>query len=497
MPRLQLFNGSYRSGVSESCNIELVNMRIVDTSTQGRSRYVAIPSAGSVELVDLGGNSCRGIIKIGDYWYTVVDNKVYKLSINIISGTCDSSTLLGTISTTTGSVKMTYNSTQLIILDKSTAGYIVTLATGALTAIADVDFQGGSSVVYLDGYFIYNPVDTALLKSSAIDDGMTWNSLDVASAEQDPDNVVTLAISRGEVWVFGKKSAEIWYDSANATGFPFSPRIGLGLSIGCSAPDSVVSINDSLIWLDNRGFIVQSTVSNYMRNQSSGYALNPISNEALQSEIAKYTTINNAVACQILEGGKLFYQITFPSEHITWVCDISLIGNQSGISPWFQRGTYSDYYGDIREHVLQYTDLADEQTVVGCGYNSGKIYLLKSNVYTDDGEAIHRKISTAPVHSEGNIIECSKVELVMGTGYATADGAGSDPKVSMRYSIDGGHAWSSYIERSMGLRGEYGKPILWSGLGSGRMWTWEFTTADPVNFSIIELSANISADSDE
>lgn len=495
MTVFNIFNGSYKSQSPDSNYQELINMRLIDAGMQARGRYCVIPSAGSVELTDLGGNICRGIIKVGDYWYVVRDNKVYKLYINIMTETCESTILLGTIGTTTGSVKFAYNATQLLIVDGSSSGYIVTLSTGAFATIADGDFQGGSSVVFLDGYFVYSPTDTAFLKSSSLDDGTAWDAADVASAEADPDNIVAMKVSRGEIWVFGEKSTEIWFDDANAEGLPFSPRIGLGLSIGCSAPDSVASINDSLIWLDNRGFIVQSTVSNYLRNQSSGYALNQLSDDALQAEISSYSTISDAIGCQILEGGKLFYQITFPTEHKTWVCDLSLVGNKSGLSPWYQRGVFSSYYGTVREHMLQYTDLVG-QTVVGCGITSGKIYLLKQNSYTDDGLPIHRLMRSAPIHSEGNLIECSKLELRMSTGYANPTDEGSDPKIMMRYSGDG-HSWSNEIERSIGTTGEYNKPIIWSNLGSLREWRFELSIVAPIYFSIIELSANMDADPDE
>lgn len=496
-----LFGGSYKSASQDSNNLELVNMRLIDAGFAARNRYCAIPTAGVVELKLLGtgyiGSNGRCIKKIDDYWYYVKDDTVYRLTINTSSETITTSESLGILNTTIGSVKMADNETQIMIVDGSTTGYIITKSTGVLGPITDVDFLGATHVQCLGGYFFTNILGTSGMQCSSIDNGKTWSGTDVASAESNTDVVNALEVSRGELWPFGTESIELWYNKGNSPGFPFSPRIGLEQSVGTIAPYSIVSINDSLIWLDNSGFIVQSKISNYVRDQSSGYTVDVISNEALQTEIANYSTITDAIACEILEGGKRFYQITFPSQNKTWVCDLSLVGNQSGLSSWFQRGVFnsSKNAGTLDQHMLQYTDIAEKETI-GCGLGSGKLYIVKSNVYTDNDLPIYRYLTSSSVHSEGNIIEVSSFKVRASTGYANSNDEGSNPLITMQYSEDG-HTWSYEVERSLGTKGEYNKPIEWNNLGSYREWRFKLKIIEPVFFSIIEVSINVSADADE
>ncbi len=479
MAIIPLINPSIKSESVDASYQRCLNMYMVAAGDSARSKNVLMPTSGLIEIVDLGGAACRGIITVGDYTYVVRDSDVYRLVINTYTRTA-TATLLGTIGTASGVVKFASNPTQIILVDGSTIGYIITISTGSLAAIADADFVGGSSVTFCDGYFFYNQPNTAYLRCSASNDGTSWDATDVATVESKPDNLVGLAVNKGEIWAFGSDTVEVWYDAANAVGLPFSPRIGSEIDIGCASLGSIVEMNNAIIWLDSRGYVVQSQISAYIRNQSSGYDLQIISTESLQSEMATYAVISDAVATSYLERGHLIYQITFPTEHKTWCYDCTT-------GTWFERGTYSEFYGEIREHLVQYCTRYNNNNIC-CGNLSGKIYIMSGDLYDDNGLAIRRIHVSAPIHSESRAIAVSSLILRMGSGMATVTGDGSTPQVSLRYSNDGSHTWSDYLARDMGDIGEYGRPISWNRLGIAREWVFELTITEPIMFSIIEGS---------
>lgn len=379
---------------------------------------------------------------------------------------------------------MATNPTQIIWVDGSATGYIYTPATDTFATVnsLDADFTGGNQVVFIDSYFVVNDPGTGTFYSSASNNGADWDPLDVATAENGTDVILGFGVSKGDLWIFGNTTTEIWYNAANPSGSPFSPRQGLGLQIGCGAADSIVEVDDLLIWLDNRGYIVQSNVSPFTRDNNSGYQLEIISTEALTTEILSYRVNNDAIAISYNDRGHLMYQITFPTVKKTWVYDYTS-------KTWHERAYYNEFLNELEHHLGQfYTQY--ETIHLMAGIRDGKIYIQKSNVYTDNGVGIRRIRTTSPQYDEdeNRLVSVDRLLLRMETGNATQSGAGSDPQVELRYSLDGGHTWSHHISRSFGAVGRYNMPISWNRLGYGREWVLEFSITEPIPFTISDAT---------
>lgn len=481
---IPIIGAAFKSEADDANQQRCLNMFPVTTGVNSRGNYALVPTPGLYELIDLGGATCRAILTVNDFVYVVVDNTVFKLSINVGARTVDSSASIGTLQTSTGVVEWAVNPTQIMLVDGSATGYIITIATDTLVNITDGDFQGGKSVTYIDGYFLYSEPETAVLRTSALNDGLVWDPLDVATCENSPDLLVTLAKHRGEIWCLGTDSVECWFDNANPSGLPLSPRVGSVIDTGCAAQESVVEFDSNLWWLDSHGRIVESLISAYMRAQSSGNALTVKSDSALQAEIASYDTISDAIAMSYMDNGRSMYQITFPSARKTWCMD------RNGKEGWFEKGTFSEYDGRVIEHLAQYSTILDNTNVV-CGINSGKVYLMGHEFFDDAGIPISRIRTTGPISYENKLITINELWLRLGAGKATSSGLGSDPQIAMRYSNDGGHTWSNSVSRSMGKIGEYALPVTWNRLGTEREWVFEFTVVEPIEFSIIEAAIEV------
>ncbi len=62
---------------------------------------------------------------------------------------------------------------------------------------------------------------------------------------------------------------------------------------------------------------------------------------------------------------------------------------------------------------------------------------------------------------------------------------GANPKLSLSYSKDGGHSWSSPEDVLIGPRGNYLTQCIWRRLGRSRDWVWRLSCTDPVKCELI------------
>ena len=457
-----------------------INLRVADAGPQGRGQDqvgVLITTPGLTSICTATGKTqVRAIINFNDSsLYCVVDATVYKVTFNEDALTATLASL-GTISTSTGPVKWAINPTQIILVDGSATGYIITPSSDVLAAIADGDFTGGVTVDFLDSYFLYNTPNASTMFSTAINDGTDINALDVATAEGAPDKLVGIAVNKRELWAFGKHTTEIWYDAANATGFPLSRRDGAWIDIGCSSAYSIVKVANGLCWLDDRGLVVFA----------DGYEPAIISTPAIGREIGSYKVISDAIGTTYIDRGHVFYEITFPTQSKTWAFDFMT-------KQWHERAqwTQDDEFG---RHVSNCITRWKNFTLVG-GYNTGKLYIQSPDYYDDAGDPIHRLRTTFHVHQEFMLLSIDALELHLEAGKGLVSGTGSDPQIMMRTSNDGGYTWSNELSRSLGTIGEYSTSVRWNHLGAAREWLFEFRFTDPIPFTLIEASADIKPSS--
>ena len=470
--QLPIVGPSYKHASQDINWQRCINMFLTSSGPDGRGKTALLPTPGLSSIVSSGGSEVRAIMAHGDNLYAVIDNTCYTLTFDTdaISGTLSS---IGTLSTSSGPISWDINPTQIMIVDGSTNGYIITVATDTFAAISDADFTGGVTVVFFDSYFIYNTPDASTMYATALNDGSDITATDFGTAEGKPDKLVGLAVDKRELWAFGEKTVEIWYDAANSTGFPFSRREGAYVDLGCSAAHSIVNIDNTLVWLDHRRYVVQA----------QGYNPVVLSDEAVSKEFQTYKTVNDAIAYEYVDRGHLFYIITFPTEKKTWAYDL-LTGS------WHERAYFdqNDNFTRQRQNChLKYKSF----DLVG-DYTNGNIYHMSSDYYDDNGDPIHRLRTTSHQNMEFAKISVSEVALHMESGKGLVTGTGNDPQVMLRYSNDGGYTWSHELPRSIGKLGEYDKQIRWNRLGMAREWLFEFRISDPIKFSIIDASVRIS-----
>lgn len=449
----------------------LINLYIeVDETQQGSEPAAFYGTPGLTLRNSDGAGEVRGLLAIGAYLYAVIGNTVYAIDYSWHASS------LGTLPNSSGRVSMTYNDTQLLI-SHSDGWHYVTLPTTLLAAVADTDQPTDSIVTYQDGYVIFTQ-GGGEFGITALSDVTSIDPLDFATAEGAPDDTVAVLSDHRELWLFGTRTTEVWYNSGDPS-FPFTRAVNGFLETGTVARWSPAKADNTVFWLgqDDKGAGVVY--------RADGYTPKRISTFAIETAIASYSRIDDAFGYCTQQDGHVFYVLTFPTGDATWVFDVA-----SGA--WHQRA-WMDSNGVLHRHRGNCHAYFNNYHVVG-DWENGKIYTMEPDVYTDDGEEIYRERAWAHIEKENRWIRHNRLELIgeMGVGLDGSPTLGVNPTVTLRYSNDGGRTWSNEHTQSMGPIGQTDQIAVWRRLGLGFRRVYEVSTTDPVK--VAWFGANLDAE---
>lgn len=366
-----------------------------------------------------------------------------------------------------------------VFITSGNEGYIFTLATNVLTNVVSDVTQGG----FIDGYFTALDAATSTLKISDLEDGTTWNPLQIAQRQGAGDPWVSMIVKNREIWLMGSQTSEVWVN-VGAYPFPFA-MIQQGLiQKGSAAAFSVAAIEDSLLWLmaneQGQGIVCRS----------EGYLGVRISTHAVEFAIQGYGTISDAIGYSYQTQGHTFYILNFPTADATWVYDTT-----TGL--WTERLLWNATTGLWEAHRGVCHAFAFGTHVIG-DRSTGTVYEEAVTIFTDAGDVPLRRLRRAPhMANEGKYLFYHRFQLDMETGVGLATGQGDDPQIMLRYSDDGGRTWSNELWTTAGAIGVYRTQAVWRMLGAGRDRVFEVSFSDPVPFRLnnawLDVSAGVAA----
>lgn len=458
MTDFPFLNGSF-NGRSASFDAQRTVNLFLEPGESGTSRSPAmlVGTPGLLLWLALDGGRVRGtfpfsstisIIVCGENVWKVLSDKTFKL--------------IGSVANEGPVVSMASNG-QTIMMVGGNAGYFIDPTAETVTPITDLDFQGSTNVCFVDGYFVFNKLDTGQFQITELY-GTDIDGLDYATAEGAPDPVVSLIVDHREVWLLGTNTTEVWIDVGNPD-FPFQRIQGAFLEIGCAAQYSVAKMDNSIFWLarDERGFgTVQRAV---------GYSPARVSNHAVEFAIGSYSRIDDAVAYTYTQEGHSFYVISFPSARATWCYDAST-------NLWHERA-YRLPNGQLDRHRSNCQMNFAGLTLVG-DWENGNVYVLDMDTYTDNGAAIERIRICPHIAADANYVFHRSLELLMQTGVGLSSGQGSSPQAMLSWSNDGGFSYGTEIWASIGKIGERRSRVKWRRLGKARDRVYKVVISDPI-----------------
>lgn len=474
MATIPFWGAAYESVSPNFSSQTCINMYPIMTRQEDMTKYQTafFATPGLETFVTLPGNSVRGTYATIDNLYAVCDNKFYQIDTNGVA------VEKGTLGTSVGRVSLTSNFTQIAVVDGTSTLYYYDINADTFNSVAIPDGYSTKRITFQQSYGIFALQDTATFQLTALSNFGSISSLDrgTVSSSAAINNLVAVESSHLELWLFGSVRTEVWRN-AGTSPFPFEPIQGTFIEMGCAAPYSIETMDNTVIWLarDERG---RSFVC-----RADGYRPTVITTEALHAEFETYTDIENAFSYSYTENGHTFYVLTFPADKKTWVYDTLT-------QLWHQRTSWDPInYRDNRHRSNCYAYFNNKHLVGD--FDSGKIFRMSRSVYDDNGDPIYRE-RTFPTISDNNLdyltVDVLQLDVQSGVGLAT--GQGSDPQIMLQVQRDG--VWGNELWRSAGQVGERSRRVYWPRLGHARNWIFRISMSDPVPWTLLSATADIT-----
>lgn len=466
--RLQLIGGSYqaRSVIANAQRCINLYPEINQKDAPVPLTYYQRPGLKALAQDVTNSTTVRGLYTASNgNGYAVIGKNVYRVTPSF------GLTLLGSLAANLITpVAWTDNGIELLLVDGTTAGYQIVLASDAFTPIVDGTgiFQGATRVSYLDTFIIWNLPGTNQF-GSTLSNELQFNPTYTAGKTSFPDHINSLAVIRSQITLLGQYKSEIWFDAGNPL-FPFARLPDTSFEHGCGAPYSLAQADTSLFFvgqnLQGTGFIMKM----------SGYQMRRISTHAIETIIQSYPTTSDAIGFCVQFDGHLWYVLSFPSGNATWVWD-------DATELWHQ-WCYTDPQGKLQRHRANCGAFMYGKLVCG-DWKNGSIYEMSRTAYTDqlvpNGPTSpisfirtfpHVQIAEAQgqpgsqMLGDGKQIMYEAFQADIEVGNAPLDPNGNPYPVTLRFSDDRGRTFNTDQLQSDGAPGEYRTRPLWRGLGA-------------------------------
>lgn len=420
-------------------------------STGGKYPFNLINTPGLAFFCELPTFPVLGLHNNKDRVFAVTPSKMYEVFKN---GTFKE---LGNVDLV-GRVSMEDNGIQVVVVDGFN-GFYYDAREDEVKQITDDAFYPASTVTYQDGYFLFERKDTGQFFISELLD-VSFDPLDFATAEGQPDNLVAILSDHREIFLFGTETIEVWYNSG-ASDFPFERNQGAFVEKGCGARYSVAKQNNTVYFIG----------SDLMVYQMTGYTPVRISTHAVEKTL-KGVDLSDAFAYTYQDEGHLFYVLTIPNRDITWCYDIST-------GAWHIRQSYQ-----FGRHQSNNAIFFDSKTLVG-DFQNGRIYQMAGNIYTDDGQPVIREFVLPTLNNGREFLTVDSLEFDMGTGVGLIQGQGDNPELRVYFSKDSGKTYSESFKRGrIGRVGEYLTRAKVNRFGAARQFTFKVEISDPIPIDI-------------
>lgn len=431
------------------------------TANQG-APYVTIQE---IELIGagepVGDGPMMGLYReggvIGGAILALRGDQLFKVVQTGVEGV-GASTLIGTVEG--GGLRMTAEgNTATVVLTTGTKLY----STNG-TSLAEISFpddRDAYAVDTLNNYFIVASEIGRFYWSSI--GGTTFDALDYATAENQPDGLMTLKVLGDELWLLGRTSVEVWQPTGDLD-LPFQRIDGRIFGIGITARDTCQKFNvggvDKMVWLGTDRRV-------YWTNPNPEQISDASLDEILRSIPLSITDNSiNPYACGYSWDSHDFYVLHIPG-HGSKVFDL-------------KTGRWAD--ADSWEHDFFRVGVSaigpNNQPLLGDD-TTNRIWELSTAQRTDGDDDVVFEF-TGLVEVPGAPVRCNNVMLDTVTG-STSD-YDADPTIVMQTSDDMGRTWDEPQVEYLGRMGQRNERVMWSRQGMlanpGRIFRWR--TTEPI-----------------
>jgi len=462
--------------------------QIIETGIYDEGEFFQITNASSIinQPVFLG-TGINDLTPSGKYRGSI--STTYRIEIDA-TGSPDKfrwsddngSTWSGSLVPITGAIQRLSNS--VYIAFNSTTGHTLNDAW-LISAEVGNSFYAPIFPAAQDGYGIYPQQNSNRIYISAINDFNTVDPLDYQNANVYPDNNSGAISVNQEVYIIKQQTTEVWNNVGATTeiSFPFKSRSNFVINYGCEATFTICAGSSNVILMLGR-----NKTGARMFIKIENYTASVISTEPLNSELMTYSRVDDAFSDIIEINNHIFFYTTFPTVDKTWVYDISTNMWSEWTSQWANAfPLIGNRFGKFRG---MFHAVLNGKNLIGDSV-SGKIFRFDPNAFLDYDKPIERERTAPHFSSDNKFITLNKLMIDVERGVADQYGQGSEPKLMLQVSRDGGKTWGSQLWRTSGKVGHYNHRSLWYQLGMSRQFTLRLRCTDPVYNVILGVVADI------
>lgn len=346
------------------------------------------------------------------------------------------------------------------------------VSSTAVISFADPDIGAPNSVCFMDSFFIFTYGDGTLQASGQ--NAVTISTLDKTTAQSKPGGLTRAVPFNGQLIALGPVFGEVYSDTANPTGFPFTRSYVL--QRGLLSPYALAGHEDgfasALIWVaDDNSVVMHNGTPNPLK-------ISPPDLDRLIAGITDKTTLSASV--YIAQG------------HPKWVlkCGSFCWEFDLGSQKWNERKSYL-----VNTWRAIGGCYAFGKWVVG-DFNAGQLLYIDPTVNTEAGNSLIMEIDSGPVVNFPNRTKVARADFnfVTGVGIATGpDPIATNPTVGISWSNDGGVTYSNEFVRPLGRQATVSRVVmLRSGQTRVEGRRWRLRISDPVYGGFLGGTQNIS-----
>jgi hypothetical protein len=404
MPRAYLPTGTYKRDNGNFPPFRIINVYAEQTPTSD-TQVALISRPGLGLLSTVGSGPINGLFsKAG-----TLSGDVFSLSGSALyRGTSSIGALAGT-----GVVSFAGGYGEILVCRGST----MRRYNGSISNVTFPDSAGVRAVCFIGSLFVaVRADDSAKFYWSAPLDGSSWDALDFATAEREPDSLLDIASLGDNIWLFGQSTIEAWSHTGNAD-LPFTRLENVAFDKGVMSTGCVVAADNGLFFVgSNRSVYRVAEVPERISDHS-------IEERILASATARLFTFQHE--------GHEFIAVRLATETLLYDC---------ATQQW------TEFQTNGGQWIVSCACMVDKVAYLGHQSN-GKI--MGWDEWDDLGVEMERRWPWAIPLDDPMSLDNVVFWMNVGQSLVLA-GQGSDPVMEVRLSDDAGQTWTDWEDAEIG-----------------------------------------------
>jgi hypothetical protein len=390
----------------------------VEKAETSENQTVLQSRPGLGVLVTNGSGPINGLFAkkgtLGGDVFSISGTALYRGTSAVASGT-----IAGT-----GPASMDGSDTELLVTRGST------MRSYKAAGIANVTFPDTAAVralCFIGSRFVAVRGDGAFpgrFYWSNLLDGRTWDALNYATAEREPDDLLDIAPLGDNIWLFGAQTVEAWSNTGDST-LPYTRLENVAFDKGIYSTGCVVRADNSLIFTGSNCTVYR--VADVPTRISEHWLEEKIRLASTVSMFTHWRDGHEFVAVRLdgTTGSTYEYDCATQEWH----------ENQTNGGQW----------------IVSSACMVGEVVYLG-HHTTGQI--MGWSEWDDLGVQLERRFPFAQQLDQPASVD--RLSVWANTGTTTVlTGQGSDPKLEIRWSRDAGNTWCDYKPLALGTAGQY------------------------------------------